>query len=85
MPAMEKSVPLAEAKNKLSEYVDRAASGEVIIITKHGGPLAKLVPFSGPSSEDANKAIKDIRTARKKNQIQVTIEELIAWKNEGRP
>ncbi|WP_414709781.1 type II toxin-antitoxin system Phd/YefM family antitoxin [Reyranella sp.] len=35
---------LCEAKNQLSSLVDRAASGEEIIVAKHGRPLAKLVP-----------------------------------------
>jgi prevent-host-death family protein len=35
---------LYEAKNQLSSLVERAASGEEIIIAKHGRPMAKLVP-----------------------------------------
>jgi prevent-host-death family protein len=35
---------LYEAKNQLSSLVERAASGEEIIIAKHGQPMAKLVP-----------------------------------------
>lgn len=36
---------LYEAKTQLSRLVDRAASGEEIILSKAGKPLAKLVPF----------------------------------------
>lgn len=36
---------LYEAKTFLSRLVDRAASGEEIILSKAGKPLAKLVPF----------------------------------------
>lgn len=36
---------LYEAKTSLSRLVDRAASGEEIILAKAGKPLAKLVPF----------------------------------------
>jgi prevent-host-death family protein len=36
---------LYEAKTALSRLVDRAASGEEIILSKAGKPLAKLVPF----------------------------------------
>jgi prevent-host-death family protein len=35
---------LYEARNRLSSLVDRAASGEEIVIAKHGKPRAKLVP-----------------------------------------
>lgn len=37
---------LYEAKTYLSRLVDRAASGEEIILSKAGKPLAKLVPFN---------------------------------------
>jgi prevent-host-death family protein len=36
---------LSEAKDQLSSLVDRAASGEEIVIAKHGKPLARLVPI----------------------------------------
>jgi prevent-host-death family protein len=41
----EKIYNLYEAKMALSRLVDRAASGEEIILSKAGKPLAKLVPF----------------------------------------
>lgn len=40
---------LYEAKTSLSRLVDRAASGEEIILSKAGKPLAKLVPFRQPA------------------------------------
>ena len=33
-----------EAKNKLGMLLDRVESGEEIIITRHGKPIARLVP-----------------------------------------
>lgn len=38
-------VNLYEAKTHLSRLVERAASGETIIIAKAGKPLARLVPM----------------------------------------
>ena len=40
MPA----VALFEAKNRLSELVDRVIAGEVIEITRHGKVVARLAP-----------------------------------------
>lgn len=40
MPA----VALFEAKNRLSELVDRVLAGEVIEITRHGKVVARLAP-----------------------------------------
>lgn len=36
-----------EAKNKLSALLDRVELGEVIVITRHGKPIARLVPDTG--------------------------------------
>lgn len=36
-----------EAKNKLGTLLDRVQHGEEIIITRHGKPVARLVPNSG--------------------------------------
>jgi prevent-host-death family protein len=33
---------VAEAKNHLSELIDRAMSGEAVVITRHGRPVAEL-------------------------------------------
>ena len=41
---------LYEAKSNLSQLVDRAASGEEIIIGKNGKPMAKLVPLPRPGT-----------------------------------
>ena len=36
-----------EAKNTLGALLDRVQSGEEIIITRHGRPAARLVPYKG--------------------------------------
>lgn len=43
------TINLYEAKTTLSQLVERAASGEEIIIAKAGRPLARLVPLSNPT------------------------------------
>ncbi len=57
-----------EAKTRLSQLIDEAAKGEEIIITKHGVPVAALVPVAGPRQQDpqaAIAAIKDFRRGRR--------------------
>jgi prevent-host-death family protein len=44
-PVSEVIYNLYEAKTSLSRLVDRAASGEEIILSKAGKPMAKLVPY----------------------------------------
>lgn len=36
-----------DAKNKLSALLDMVEQGEEIVITRHGQPVARLVPNSG--------------------------------------
>jgi prevent-host-death family protein len=44
------SVGIRELKAKLSEYLDRAASGETIVITHRGRAKAELGPITGRSA-----------------------------------
>jgi prevent-host-death family protein len=37
---------VAEAKNHLSELIDRAVSGEEVVITRHGAPMVVLKPVT---------------------------------------
>lgn len=41
---MPKSIPIAEAKAKLSKWIRDAESGRPVVITRHGRPVAALVP-----------------------------------------
>lgn len=36
---------VADAKNNLSELIDRALKGEGVVITRHGAPVAELRPL----------------------------------------
>jgi prevent-host-death family protein len=37
---------VAEAKNRLSELIDRALEGEGVVITRHGRPVVELKPVA---------------------------------------
>ncbi len=41
-----------EAKTHLSELLEKVEAGEEITITKHGSPVAKLVPVKKEASAD---------------------------------
>jgi prevent-host-death family protein len=40
---------VAEAKNQLSDLIDRAIAGEGVIITRHGHPVVELKPVQPPA------------------------------------
>lgn len=48
---MSETINLYQAKTQLSKLVDRAASGEEIVIAKAGKPKAKLVPYEAPRKQ----------------------------------
>ena len=51
-----------EAKNTLGALLDRVERGEEIMITRHGKPIARLVPSSGAiRHEEARAAAKRLR------------------------
>jgi len=51
-----------EAKTHLSELLEKVEAGEEITITKHGAPVAKLVPVKKEASaEERVAAIKRIQ------------------------
>ena len=53
-----------EAKNKLSELLDRAERGEEVVITRRGRPVAKLVPIKSASEGERSRAAARGRAAR---------------------
>ena len=78
-----RSVGAYEAKTHLPRLLDEVSRGETIIITKHGVPVARLMPPEEASHPDVEEIIRAIRELRE--QIKplkgVTIRELI---EEGR-
>ena len=52
-----------EAKNTLGTLLDRVEQGEEVVITRHGRPVARLVPNEGRlNREQARAAAGRIRT-----------------------
>ena len=82
MNALSITIPLAEAKNKLSELVDRVSRGEEFVITRHNTEVARLVPATRPLRQDVSEAIVKMRATRKRRKASVA--EIISWKNQGR-
>ena len=76
-----------EAKNKLSELLDRAEHGEEIVITRRGKPVAKLGPFqSEVDRREAEEAAARLRArAKSKKRGRFDWEEWKKYRDEGRP
>lgn len=72
-----------EAKTHFSELLEKVAQGEEITITRHGHPVAKLVPMTRESTPERRRwAIEGIKKFRERNLLGgLDIKELIT---EGR-
>ena len=73
------TVTAYQAKTHLSALLERARCGESITITKHGHPVAKLVPLV--ERPDSSTVIEQIRALSDTLSIGVPARELI---EEGR-
>lgn len=58
-------VALYEAKNRLSELIDRVQAGELVTITRRGKVVAQLsLPDDGKSIDSAQQAVDRLRAVR---------------------
>jgi prevent-host-death family protein len=74
-----RQIGAVEAKSRLSELLVAVANGEEVIITKHGRPVAKLVPFTAHDQTRVAAAIADLRGLRQKIRFSSgeTVKDLI--------
>lgn len=60
------TIGIFEAKNRLSELVERAGRGEEIVITRRGEQVARLMPPQAPDSTgQARSLVARIRNSRR--------------------
>jgi prevent-host-death family protein len=81
-----------EAKNTLGTLLDRVERGEEIVITRHGKPVARLVPNTGSPDQDRVRAAferlrESARQLAKENPGRPAFdwEEIKKLRDEGRP
>lgn len=74
-----------EAKNTLGALLDRVEAGEEVRITRHGRPVARLVPDVKPDIARAQEAARRIRERAKENKLgPFNWDEWKAYRDEGR-
>jgi prevent-host-death family protein len=81
---MLETVSFTEAKARLSELFDRVENGDEIIVTRHNQPVGRIVPEKRRNQAEISYAVKRLKELRKETK-SITIDEITAWKNEGRP
>jgi prevent-host-death family protein len=78
-----RQVQASEAKTHLPELLDEVERGVTLIITRHGKPIARLVPEIDRRQSEIDEAIARIQ-ARRRKAPAITVEELLSARDEGR-
>jgi prevent-host-death family protein len=77
-----KTIGAYEAKTRLPRLLDEVEAGERITITKHGRPVAMLVPVQRPDRDQVGETIAALRRFRARHRLDgLSLREMIA---EGR-
>jgi prevent-host-death family protein len=68
-----------DAKTNLGQLLNRVEQGEVFVITRHGAPVARLVPFVEPiDRERVSRAIQAIIALQKTQTLDgLSIESMV--------
>ena len=72
------SVGVYEAKTQLPKLLDQVERGKRITITRHGVPVAMLVPAVERRTRPVKDVIADLRAFRKGRRLGIPIREAIA-------
>ena len=78
---MTREIGAYEAKTHLPALLERVARGEQITITKHGKPIARLVPIGRSDPDRRREAVEKLKEFAKGRTLGVPVKQLI---EEGR-
>jgi prevent-host-death family protein len=59
----------AEARNHLPRLLRRVQTGERFVITRHGRPVAELIPFRTTDPDQVQAAIDDLKAFQKTHSL----------------
>jgi prevent-host-death family protein len=77
-----REIPASEAKTHLPRLLGDVERGETIIITRHGRPIARLVPEDARQQDETVKALAKLDDLRK-TMPRLTLEEILSARHEG--
>ncbi len=77
-----RDIQASEAKTHLLQILDTVERGETVRITRHGRPIARIVPEGDRRQEEIDRAIDGIKALRRR-AAKLTQDELAAFRHEG--
>ncbi|HEX4741449.1 MAG TPA: type II toxin-antitoxin system prevent-host-death family antitoxin [Caulobacteraceae bacterium] len=78
-----REVAASDAKTHLAQLLSDVEDGETIVITRHGRPVARLVPETDRRQAEIDRALAGIRALRHRTG-KITVEDLLSARDEGR-
>ena len=77
-------IQATEAKTRLAELLRAVEHGEAITITRHGKPVAQLVPADSQDRASRKEAVERFRRRRAGwRRVEISADEILAWRHEG--
>jgi prevent-host-death family protein len=77
-----REVQASEAKAHLPSLLDAVERGETIVITRHGKPIARIVPEADRRRVELDRVMAEIEEFRQ-TMPRIPLEELLAARHEG--
>lgn len=77
-----REIQATEAKAHLPQLLDDVERGETVVITRHGRPIARIVPEAHRRREAIDQAIEGIKALRQRTG-RITVAELLSARHEG--
>jgi prevent-host-death family protein len=78
-----REVQASEAKTHLPSLLDEVERGETLIITRHGQPIARLIPEVDRRRAEIAKVVAEMKAYRR-TAPPITVEEILSARDEGR-
>jgi prevent-host-death family protein len=78
-----RQIQASEAKTHLPELLDEVERGATLIITRHGKPIARLVPETDHRQSEIDGAVIRMQ-ARRHRAPRIKLQELLAARETGR-
>jgi prevent-host-death family protein len=77
------TIQASEAKTKFLRILDDVENGASVIVTRHGKPVARIVPEAAVDRERVQRATEGMRALRKRIG-KLSLEEILSARDEGR-
>ena len=77
-----REVQASDAKARLASLLDEVERGETLIITRHGKPIARLVPEADGRQQKIDRVLAEIDEFRK-TMPRIPLADLLSTRHEG--